>query len=269
MNLNNILNGVNLKSISNMAIDSDTRHLPRRYFDGAIIFCKTDFIPMLFAEISSHNNSYKLITGLSDYAITEEKFKLKPSCIKKWYAPNAEFKHKDLVPIPLGLENHNGPPGTKGYWTDWGLWQEYNLTSIYPKGKKIFNNFCLTNHPLRESWAGLLENIGFHFTKDKVNYRAYIEEVKQHFLVSSPRGNGLDCHRTWEALYFNAIPIVPKHFIYDAFDLPIVQVKELEDITTDFIENLIYRYENNEFEINKEVLTADYWRNKILKDDFV
>ena len=24
----------------------------------------------------------------------------------------------------------------------------------------------------------------------------------------SPRGNGLDCHRTWEMLYFGMIPIV-------------------------------------------------------------
>ena len=37
-----------------------------------------------------------------------------------------------------------------------------------------------------------------------------------HFLyrnslfVPSPAGNGLDCHRTWEALYLGAVPVVLK-----------------------------------------------------------
>jgi hypothetical protein len=36
----------------------------------------------------------------------------------------------------------------------------------------------------------------------------YIEALRDAVFVLSPQGNGLDCHRTWEALYLGAIPVV-------------------------------------------------------------
>ena len=70
-----------------------------------IIFCKTDFLGSEFNNISKINGDVILITGNSDYAITDDIVKRAPKNIKKWYAQNA-LTNSDLVtPIPMGIEN--------------------------------------------------------------------------------------------------------------------------------------------------------------------
>lgn len=32
--------------------------------------------------------------------------------------------------------------------------------------------------------------------------------MRKTLFVPSPAGNGLDCHRTWEAMYLGAVPVV-------------------------------------------------------------
>ena len=76
--------------------------------------------------------------------------------------------------------------------------------------------------------------------------------------VISPPGNGIDCFRTYEALYFNCIPIVIKNYIYDCWkELPIIQVNDYSEVTYD----LLYSYLNKEY--NMEKLYFTYWKNLI------
>jgi len=75
---------------------------------NAIIYVKTDFIQDVFKQLRFSNNKYILITHMSDYAITEQLFKSRPLCIKKWFAQNAVYDHPDLIPIPIGIPNHKG-----------------------------------------------------------------------------------------------------------------------------------------------------------------
>ena len=39
-------------------------------------------------------------------------------------------------------------------------------------------------------------------------FEQHLQEMVRHRSVISPMGNGLDCHRTWEALYLGVIPLV-------------------------------------------------------------
>ena len=41
----------------------------------------------------------------------------------------------------------------------------------------------------------------------KIRVPEYLRTLGQHRFVLSPRGNGLDAHRTWEALMVGTIPI--------------------------------------------------------------
>jgi hypothetical protein len=80
--------------------------------------------------------------------------------------------------------------------------------------------------------------------------------------VASPRGNGEDCHRTWEALVLGCIPIVkssPLDPLYD--DLPVLIVKDWKDITEDMLKNTIELFSKQDFKMEK--LTLDYWKNLI------
>jgi hypothetical protein len=45
--------------------------------------------------------------------------------------------------------------------------------------------------------------------------------------VLSPPGNGADCHRTWEAIYLGAIPIVHKDFWpFNNLELPVLVIDD-------------------------------------------
>jgi hypothetical protein len=76
--------------------------------------------------------------------------------------------------------------------------------------------------------------------------------------VISPPGNGIDCHRTWEALYMGCIPIVIKNDIYDNWsDLPILQVESYSQLTNETLENFLKK------DFNSEMIEMEYWTKKI------
>ena len=79
--------------------------------NGDIIFSNSGSIKLLFYYLNKIKKVSELIliTSQSDLAITEELFMKKPKSIKKWFAVNVDFEHKDLIPIPLGLANNYSP----------------------------------------------------------------------------------------------------------------------------------------------------------------
>ena len=101
----------------------------------------------------------------------------------------------------------------------------------------------------------------------------YPRNRKYAFWIS-PRGNGMDCHRTWEALYLDIIPIVWNSTLNSLYaDLPIVIINNESEITEEFLRDQLkvialkkqetwnssssnrYRYEK---------LRHAYWRQQIL-----
>jgi len=88
----------------------------------------------------------------------------------------------------------------------------------------------------------------------------------QNVFVASPRGNGLDTIRTWEALMLGCIVIVRRlpdaPVIEELYaDLPVVIVDRWSDITSDFLTHILSEYSRRTF--NYEKLTMQYWINRI------
>jgi hypothetical protein len=72
--------------------------------------------------------------------------------------------------------------------------------------------------------------------------------------IISPLGNGLDCHRTWEAIILGCIPIVKKSGLDPMYEgLPVLIVNDWSDITQNILDNYKPDYTN----INK--ISLDYW----------
>ncbi len=58
----------------------------------------------------------------------------------------------------------------------------------------------------------------------------------EYAFVISPHGNGVDCHRTWEALALGCVPIVrtsPLDALYEG--LPVLIVSNWCEVTADFL----------------------------------
>ena len=82
--------------------------------------------------------------------------------------------------------------------------------------------------------------------------------------VLCPRGNGLDCHRTWECLLMGAIPIVKTSPLDPLFeDLPVLIVRNWEDISEEFLNRQYEEMQAKAYRIEK--IYAQYWLDLIKK----
>lgn len=90
----------------------------------------------------------------------------------------------------------------------------------------------------------------------------------------SPRGNGIDCHRTWEALYLDVIPIVWNNSLTVLYeDLPMLVINDHRVLTRAFLEKQLREISRKKRErINAtstkrfryDKLRNSYWRKLIL-----
>lgn len=250
MDVSEIVNGENFKSLADLVIDVDTVSQVRNYKGVEVVFCKTDLLNILFSELADFNGSLMLISHLSDYPITESLFNSRPKCVKKWFAQNADYKHPDLVPIPIGIENHKGP--SKGTCIN-QLFIEEELEELHEFTKRdaIYVNFADTHPDRRIKREILRENPKTEFSGAKP-YGEYFRDLARRKYVASPRGNGIDCHRTWEALLVDSIPIVDKHFMYDNWNIPVIQTTDWSNLELKIPENC-----------PTDVLYMSYWRKRI------
>ena len=87
--------------------------------------------------------------------------------------------------------------------------------------------------------------------------------MSNYEFVASPRGNGIDCHRTWEALLVGSFPIVERHFMYDTYPtLPIIQIDSWDEVLE---ENFFNKTEKtlSKKRLDLSALSMSYWREKI------
>ncbi len=247
----------------------------------AIIFCKTDYLDFLFENLRFSNRKYILITHASDFTIDFGRFSQKPNCIKKWFAENAEYNHPDLLPVPIGIENHSDENGCgKGVHIDENI-KILTEKQEYFKNKKkiedtIFCSFRIHYHfasgtwtnPYRENIISDLEQNGVkYFQPDTVlSFNDFSEKLTDYKFIICPPGNGIDTHRTWETLYMGCIPIILKNRMFQFYNLPILTVNNWIDLTPELLLNYTKVLKGRDFN-NHEELTMSYWRKRIM-DEF-
>ena len=234
------------------------------FLKNQIIFCKADFLFELFNYIRYSNKKYILITQLSDYSVDSNIFLNKPPCIKKWFGRNSNFIHEDLIPIPIGIPAMFGPDAIDN--------PQIHPTHII-NNSEIINNKLKINDVVYCNWMNHTNNYRNNVINDikktnvkiqyeqNLDYETYCNNMSNYKFVISPPGNGIDCHRTWEALHMGCYPIVIKHFIYDTFkNLPIIQVNNYSEISNDFLK---YHLEKK---YDLEKLNINYWKDLIFNE---
>jgi len=90
-------------------------------------------------------------------------------------------------------------------------------------------------------------------------------DLASHKFAISPRGNGIDCHRTWEALYLKTVPIVRENIHMNDFrELPIYFVKDWNELCYDSLRRFYQeRIIEDKFDLKK--MKISYWR-QVLSD---
>jgi hypothetical protein len=80
----------------------------------------------------------------------------------------------------------------------------------------------------------------------------------------SPNGNGLDCHRTWEMLYFGMIPIVKQSSLTDSLlassILPVIVIQDWEEVCKLDLQT-IHKKLSPLLPVSEKIFTIGFWLN--------
>lgn len=87
----------------------------------------------------------------------------------------------------------------------------------------------------------------------KVDAQTYFTELPNYQFVISPEGNGVDCHRHYEAIFAGCIPIVEDHpMIRSKYgDAPILYTRDYSEITAEYLQKVYADYLDREFDFSQ------------------
>ena len=115
--------------------------------------------------------------------------------------------------------------------------------------KVNFNVFREKKISNSESWINN-ENIREETWKNMVKYKWII----------SPHGNGLDCHRTYEAIALGCIPVVKSSSLDIMYkDMPIIILNDWNEISLELLKSKT----EEALKKSKKTITLDYWKDII------
>ena len=233
--------------------------------ENDIIFCKTDYVDLLFKYLKTIKNlkNIKLITTQSDLKVDKRLFQKKPSCVSKWYSTNVVHKHNKLISLPIGLANEFSEKNLNHLdFKKFSIQNEEIQKEIY-----IYSNFNInTKYSFRKRLlSSISNNKKFKIRNSDLNLNEYKQDLNNYKYVLCPPGNGIDTHRIWEAIYSNSIPIVFREYYLDYFsEVPVIVLSSIDDLKNFNLNENVKKYD-------PEVLFINWWvdsiRSKSIKSE--
>lgn len=204
------VSGDTYRSVCQWVFD-ETQHRdwhPSQVQAGDLIFVKTDMLDDFFSSIHPQIvEPYVLVSSNSDHSSPgSHAFRLNDSQLSAWFGQNGDAQHPKFYPLPIGLPNREWDHGNLATLLDKTL-----ETHLLQKTHLLYVNLGVGSNPKRQ---GIVDDVRAWKAEDGVcfgkrgGHEQYLTDMKQSVFVLSPPGNGIDCHRTWEAILMGSIPIV-------------------------------------------------------------
>lgn len=202
-----------------------------------------DFAEHVWPRLSG--SSYVLITHNSDAEVGPSEVAWLDEAgqrVHSWFAQNATVEHPKLTPVPIGIAN--------------GMWEHGNLRALAramrtaarsAPDRQLFARFTPSTHAER---AELVAALREYFPAaaaahaSRTHPRHYLQDLSRHAFCVCPRGNGIDTHRLWEALYVGVTPIAkrsPHTAHWQRIGLPLVLVDEWSELTPQLLAATVER----------------------------
>ena len=265
---------------------SSIRKVVRQTFQNlkhgdTIYVCSSALQDFVLNHLDNINTRFVLVSGDADNPVPTgavsldafEKLYNHPY-LGAWYSQNLVFSPKEYPKfrnLPIGLDYHTLSEGAHS----WGPMsspkkQEELLKAIANKAVPFWSriplayttfHFELNRGGRREAFDQIPKDL-IYYEPQRLSRMASWRNQTKYAFVASPFGEGLDCHRTWEALCLGCIPILLSSPLDPMFsDLPVLIVSSWGEITADLLDKTISEYRNKQFCMEK--LTLDYWTKKI------
>ena len=255
-------------NIVNLALN-----LPKKRGDSLYIYPKylEIFTNHILPDI---NVEFVLVTGDEDTIIPNDIPNISTQILNNkyllcWYAQNCVCITDKLKQIPIGFNFVSIAIGTA---LDWGPQQsihdqEEDIFRLVRenKGKEriklCYGNFHLNiTNPCRNDVINTVpKDLVYYEPNSTYRINCWTNMVKYKFVLSPP-GNGIDCHRTYEAIALGCIPIIkssPLDPLYEG--LPVIIIKDWNEVTRELLD----KEYNYNMEIYSEKMYLQYWVDKI------
>jgi hypothetical protein len=235
------------------------------FFPGAIVFCESDLVADLNEQILSKLKfKIVLLLGNSDKNHGKELNTVADrNFASSIFAQNLTCKIKGVEPIPIGLEN--------AWLANNGKVLAFKILRLIRKRKfnRIMWSFTVwTNLPVRTEAINSLVDVETADNLGILTSREHRQELAKYKFAVCPPGNGLDTHRSWEAMYLRTVPIVLKSHMTEKFyemGLPLWVVESYEELQIFTEADLHIKYEELAPRFNTRSLWFEFWREKIIK----
>lgn len=254
-----------------------------KLYDGCSIYICSSAIPQFSNMLFEINCNFILVSGDCDESCPNDLFASKEEFLTfienpkiiHWYSQNCVLlEHEKLSQLPIGLDYH-----TMSYSNhSWGnmsspIEQEQMINNIKAGAKPFYERIikCYSNFHFSmgtkyaydriDAYNNIDRNLVYYEPNRVIREKSWQTQSMCAFVLS-PHGNGLDCHRTWEALCLGCIPIVktsPLDSMYN--ELPVLIVNDWKDITIELLQKTVDEYKGKEFRYEK--LTLKYWMDMI------
>ncbi len=216
--------------------------------DNNKVFIKTEYVGNFFHYINL-DFEFEIVTHNSDIPVDSRFINfLENEKVTKWYGQNINIAHPKVESIPIGLANPK-----------WAHGNQKTLEEVASRNIKkeqiLYVNFDVSTNYIERSTC--LEETGLSLS-EKVDYESYLREVARSHFILSPNGNGIDCHKHWEAFYLNTVPVVTNSMnIQHHKHLPFLVLKEWKDFKESDVSESKYRSLMKDFN-NNNLLFENY-----------
>lgn len=223
-----------------------------KVLENDFVFLNLDHFEQFVEHLRSNRprNKFILVTQNSDRDFTQNMFDSIKEFTSKILPINCTFQYDNK--IPLGFNDQSTEVLDR---KDFTFIEKTNLIYMNFKLHHHSDRPICFNHFSKFDWV-IIENgiIPMSDFYDKLNTFKY---------CISPRGTGIDTHRTYESLLFGVIPIVKKSELDDLYSkFPVIIVDEWSDITHNYLTDNYDTHLSNYFkwkENNKDWYKSDFW----------
>jgi hypothetical protein len=259
------LSGDTFRGLTKNVWDSQRQSIdPEKLQESRLIFLEPELLDSFSNQVLNKLKSpVTLILGNSDINHGAELALLTQNpLVKKVFAQNLREELPGAEILPIGLENRwlarNG---------ELFLFKKNKGASIDRKSRIMW---CFSAHTNPKERGDATRELNMCSTADnlgELSPSAHQKALKGYAFVASPPGNGLDTHRTWEAMYQGCVPVLLRCYLSDSYSnlgLPVWVVDSYGELANLSEEQLKEKYLQLQPRFSSEALWFDFWKNRIM-----
>jgi hypothetical protein len=187
-------------------------------------FCRPEWLEYFFRKLAP-SHRFVLVTTNSDASIgprAVENMDRRPQLVA-WFGANVTVRHPKLFALPLGISDPHWPHGNTSTLKEW---QRASVVR-----ERLFDaNFDPATNPAERQYC--IEQTGL-VPGPREPFAEYLGDLKASYFCLSPAGDGIDTHRTWEALYLRTVPVVTRSILTEQHpDLPMVVLDDWAEFSS-------------------------------------